>query len=269
MKAKLFRSALLCLLPLLLIACGGGVTGDANNYVVVEKQTLINLNEVQVTEVKLEESAWVVIYQSTGPQQLQGGSDDIIGVKSLDAGEYGPVAVELDRDVVDGELLYAELRKDAGLVGQFEPLGLDTVISQSATTAASFFVYLSEEPFLNLGSGEIHNNNFIVDKVVTRNQNWIVAYTYDEDAENNLGTLVSFHKLEPGHHRNVELALNLGGKSGIDLAVGNKLVIALYENTVDEADEDSFDSVNDEIVVAQGLPMLQSTELSLISSGIN
>lgn len=266
MTTKIFKAIILSLLPFLLIACGGGVTGDAKNYIVIEDQSLIDLNKVIVSEVKLEDDAWIVIYESTGPQQVQGDTTHILGYKFLSAGEYDSVEVALEnRSVVHGELLYAELRKDGGVLEQFEPEGQDTVISQNAVNSVSFLVYFSDEPYLNVGSGEIHKNEIIVSKAIANRQSWVIAYAFDENAENNLGSILAIQKLESGHHQNVKLALNLEGKSVASLVDGDTLLIALHENAIDNPIDDTFDPENDALVLSQGQPVINSVQIHFVS----
>jgi hypothetical protein len=265
MTTKIFKAIILGLLPFFLIACGGGVTGDAKNYIVVEDQTLIDLNKVEISEVKLEEPAWIVIYESTGPQQVQGDANHVVGKKSLSAGEYDSIEVPLERNIVNGELLYAELRKDAGVIEKFEPETQDTVISQTSINSVSFLVYLSDEPYINIGSGEIHKSKIIVSKVITNRSSWMVAYAFDENAVNNLGSILSIRKLEPGHHQDVELAFNLEGKSAASLSDGDRVLIALHENTVDTSTDDSFDIENDPLVLSQGQAVIGAVDVVFVA----
>ena len=102
MKSSIFKLLIINALSLMLIACGGGTAGNSNNYIVVENQTLVNLKQVQISEAKLEAPAWIVIYESTGPLEVQGDVNHIIGIKLVEAGEFNDVEVPLDRSVVNG-----------------------------------------------------------------------------------------------------------------------------------------------------------------------
>ena len=258
MIGKLVRLIGVCILPLTLIACGGGVTGDANNYIVVEDQTLIDLNKVQIAEVSLKDAAWIVIYQSRGPQNAQGNSSDIIGHKSLDTGSYGPVEVDLDRDINDGELLYAELRQDSGVIGEFDPQ-TDPLITQNAVTSVSFLVNSMKTAYLDAGTGEIHKNSLIVKKVIAEKQSWLVLRNYSESASDHIGNdILAMTKLEQGNYSDLALDLVQTGKGQAALNVGEKAVLALYENTTYSEQDDTFDPVSDTLVSVNGNPVVES-----------
>lgn len=254
MISNIIRPFFVCLLPFFLVACGGGTTGDASNYLVVEDQKLTGISEVEVSEIHLEQTAWVVVYESKGPQETQGGLENIIGKESFESGKFENVKVSLDRELIDGELLFIELRRDRGTIGEFDT-ATDSLISQSSVTSVAFRVFHSLEPYIDLGSGELVNNSLIVDNAIADQDSWLVAYTFDEEAAHNMGVKIGAVRLDQGYHQNISLDL-LSGK-GISLDDGEKIVVALHLNHTDLGEFDEFDTDNDSLLTSQGEEVLQ------------
>ena len=259
MIEKVMKIIGIFVLPLMLIACGGGVTGTSDNYIVVNDQVVSYLKQVEIADVSLKEPAWVVIYQSRWPQNTQGGASDIIGETRLAAGTTGPIDVTLDRDVVDGELLYAELRQDTG--GDFD-VAVDPLITQNAVTSVSFLVHHQTTASLDPGTGEIHKNSLIVKNVTAETQSWLVLYTYSQTAPNHIGSKILATKIEKGQHSDQVLdlsAVGVGKNQPALPADGENVVLALYENT-DQGD--SFDANTDALVKVNGSPVVKVFQIT-------
>jgi len=243
----------------LLIACGGGVTGDAENFITVNDQTLVNLDTITISSASLQQSVWVVIYEA---DQLGSKSDVILGKKSLSADEYENITISLDRDVNNHETFYAELRKDSGLIGIYEPDTLDSVISQSAVTAISFTASFSTTPYISVRDQEIFENSITVSKVVSDQSAWLVAHRYDENSANNLGESVGHQKIAESNGKYpLHSANEIIGVGASQLNAGEVLMIALYDNAND-VEGDNFNQQEDNLITVDGSPVV--AQLTLI-----
>ncbi len=261
MKSKKYGYFSVFCLVVLLHACGGGVTGDAKNYVSVDDQTLINLNEISLAQVSLQEPAWVVVYESAGPHQAQGNLDHVIGLLALDPGSYQDLKVSLDRDAVDGETLFIELRKNAGDLQRFEPQGPDGIISQASVSSVGFTVSHYKKPYLSAEDAVIANEHLLVDKVITDRDSWLVAYTYDETAADKLGSVIGVKRLlRPGHCENADVFLLLGKST--QLNDGDKIVVALFANMEDMGQADDYDPTMDVLLENDGQKLIQVKPVS-------
>jgi len=264
---KLSRVAIIALAPLYLIACGGGVTGDSDNFITLKDQTAVELNEINIANVTLNTNVWVVIYEQDSLLERKG--DKVLGQRPLASGEYDNVTVTLDRDVTHGEILYAELRRDDGNVGVYEP-SIDSVISQSATTAASFVVNYSTIPYIAVNDQQISsagNNTIQVKKVISVNAAWLVAYRYDANAKNNIGGRVGYQPIRhveesvlPIHQSKVNIGLE------VTLSAGDQLIIVLYEDKV--VDDGGF-SKEDDILLMNVDDTIMSARMTILDSSDN
>ncbi len=264
---KLSRFAIIALVPLYLIACGGGITGDSNNFITVKDQSVVELNELNIANATLNTNAWIVIYEQDS--LLERKSDKVLGQRMLNPGEYDNVTVTLDRDVTHGEMLYAELRRDDGDVGVYEP-NIDSVISQSATTAASFAVSYSTVPYIAAVDQQISSagdNTIQIKKVISLSAAWLVAYRYDESAENNFGDFVGRQQIRheegsilPIHQSKVKVGLGV-----TQLSAGDQLILVLYEDKI--VDDGGFSIEEDSLVKKDGDTLLFARMSILDSSG--
>ena len=81
----LLQSVIICSASMILIACGGGVAGDVNNFVVVDDQSVINLKEIEIAKVNIDRTVCVVIYDATGVLGEMKG-DVVLGEKKMKIG---------------------------------------------------------------------------------------------------------------------------------------------------------------------------------------
>jgi len=264
---NLSRITIIALAPLYLIACGGGVTGDSDNFITVKDQSVVELNEINIANTMLNTNAWIVIYEQDSLLERKG--DNALAQRSLTSGEYENVTIMLNRDVAHGEVLYAELRRDDGNVGVYEP-NIDSVISQSATTAASFVVNYSTIPYIAADDQQISsagNNTIQVKKIISVNAAWLVAYRYDENAENNIGERVGYQPIR--HLEESVLAIhqskvNIGLET--TLSAGDELIIVLYEDKV--VDDGGF-SKEEDILVLNVDNTVMYARITILDSAVN
>jgi len=265
-----------------LVACGGGVTGDSKNYLIVNDQNIIHLDEVIVDTVVLDTDALVVVY-AEDVANSGSKSDTVVGFKSLSAGSYNDTVIELDKllpnanskaivsnatldkkqsfgKLYDGQTLFIELRKDNGLLGELEP-SIDSVITQSAVSSVSFNVKYRTtpyiEPYLDDNGEYIVSDvdglsqrraveEIILRKIIVNANTWVVIHRTNEQGQPSevIGeTLVTIDQ-NSGHHSNVHIVV----KSKIEQIIdGNNVTSSVEiedgERLIIQLYEDSDDEI--------------------------
>lgn len=246
---KHLSSVIVLVSILMLTACGGGVTGDDSNFIIVKDQSIIHLDEVTIESATVDRNVIVVIYEAN-PLIQNAKTNTVLGYVALSAGQYNDVKIQLKRDASDNETFYAELREDNGTIGMLERDGVDTIISQSSITAISFGVMYSQSPYLEASLNE--NNKYVAStmfpqridlkKVIATSSVWLVVH------RNNSGTpsaILGYQKVDTGHHSDVSIWLQNA------LSDGDQLIIVMYENAEDTTN-DNFDIGTDQPVIFDG-----------------
>jgi hypothetical protein len=113
------------------------VTNTATPTVSVQDQDPSPLNRVVVQQVVYGARGWIVIHEDNA-----GAPGAVLGQTALMPGVSRDVAVTLSRDAVEGEVLYAMLHKDEGVVGTYEFPGPDAPVlnAMGAAIAPPFTV---------------------------------------------------------------------------------------------------------------------------------
>jgi len=257
---SLLRNCLVfSIFSLFLIACGGGVTGDPDNFIAVNDQDLTELNKINIDNIETNQKVWIVIYESGLNNSM---SDKIIGKQLVEGGQFQDVSIELDRDVLDSELLYAQLRSD-GDNNEMLDVGVnsqDNVISQSSLSAVSFIVRHSTDPFLAISDQSLKHafDDLIVEKVVAASPSWIVIHRFDDEKENNLGEIVGHEFVPQGHSSNLHIP-TMGNRTGLS---DEKVIVVLYRNVTPIAD-DLFDKDQDVPVELNGAQLSQIIDIQI------
>ncbi len=244
-KKMVFRLLVLILTSLLLVACGGGVTGDADNFVVVDDQVVVNLKEITLTKASVKQTVCVVVLNSSIIDGSKGSL--VLAEKTLEEGEYNDLKVSLSRESKDNESMYVELR--AGACGD-EAGGTvtsDVLISQGSVSAVEFMLTRSTEPFVEANDQTMSNvggNAVMIHKVIANSSFWLVVHRVDETQANNLGDILGYQLVSVGHSSAVRVALMT------ELTSNTQMTATLYSNTVDVALEDEdFDEFADVLVM--------------------
>ena len=213
---------------MLLVACGGGVTGDANNFVVVDDQTVVELSQINLKRANVDKTVCVVIYDLN--QITDDVGTTVIGEKTLEPGDYENVTVPLFRESKDNESMFAELHEGSCALDSEVETTSDVVITQNTVSAVRFIITRSTAPYIEVNPQTI-TNIFNVTKVVAGQSSWLVVHRYD--VENTLGDVVGYQLIEPGHMSDVKVTLQEG------LADTEELIVALYSNS-NVVTEDDF-----------------------------
>lgn len=247
----IFRSMVALFASLLLVACGGGVTGDANNFVVVDDQTVVELNQITLAKASVDREVCVVIFEQD--QITNGVGTIVIGEKTLEPGEHENVIVPLLRESKNNESMYAELHEGSCASDTDTETTSDVVITQNTVSAVQFIITRSTVPYIDVNPQSIANV-FNVTKVVADQSSWIVVHRYDANAENTLGDVVGYQLIPAGHASDVKVTLQEG------LENTEELIVALYLNSNVVTEED-FLPVEDVLI--------EATISSIIEVGIN
>ena len=225
----IFRSIVILFASLLLIACGGGVTGDANNFVVVDDQTVVDLNQISLSKASVEQTVCVVIYELD--PITNGVGTMVIGEKTLQQGDHENVIVPLLRESKNNEAMFAELHEGSCASDTDAEATSDVVITQNTVSAVQFIVTRSTAPYIEVNPQSIANI-FNVSKVVASQSSWLVVHRFDADAENTLGDVVGYQLIATGHASDVNVTLQEG------LSETEEFVVALYLNSNELIEED-------------------------------
>jgi len=237
-----FKASILFIPLTFIVACGGGVVGDPDNYVVVEDQTVIDLKKITLATVSTKRTVCVVIYDSAvNDNKIKGVT--VIGEKTLEPGEYTNVEVTLMRDSQEsGETMYIELHDGSCASDSDTETTSSSVIAQGSVSAVSFFVAGSSVPYIESVDQTVSNVSLLhVKKVITNKSSWLVVYRYDATAENGIGERIGFQLVEQGHSSDVAISLSE------TLENADELVVALHENKEVLSDE-NFDAANDALI---------------------
>jgi len=246
-----------------LLACGGGTDGNkllgddsANNIIVIGDQTVVDLKKITLSNVTLEQNVCVAIYEAVAGN-ASSMSNKVIGDKTLTAGQYNNEIIELDREILDGEMLFAQMHEGSckGDDGVIETSSV--VISQNSVAAVGFKIERSTVPYVQAENQEAANLYQIdVEKVIAESSAWLVAHYFDSQAADNLGGIAGYQLVDSGHSSDVSIFLNYG------LEDGDEIVIALYENAFVTADEDFNDA--EDILVSNSISETLSIKVSPI-----
>ena len=239
---------------LLLVACGGGVTGDSKNFIVVKDQSVINLNAITISEVHVDQTVCIVIYENLDAvMPLQGGV--VLAKSTVLKGDYSDLELQLGKESLDGEVMFAELHQgacddDSGVV----------ITQVGGSPSLDFIVTRSTTPYIDVkvkdGDVQLLDEKLIVKKIVANKPTWVVVHHYDSETE-VLGDVVGSVLVQAGHYdsyahnkdieidRSVSISLQIARQGkGNGVEDGDELIVALYEDNVEfEAFDLSKDSL--------------------------
>lgn len=240
-----FRLATLISVSLLLVACGGGVTGDADNFVVIDDQVVVNLKEITLTKASVKQTVCVVVLNSSIIDGSKGSL--VLAEQTLEVGEYKDLTISLSRESNDNESMYVELRAGACGDATGATVTSDVLISQGSVSAVAFMLTRSTEPFVEANDQIMSNvggNAVVINKVIANSSSWLVVHRVDETQSNNLGDIMGYQLVDAGHTSAVRVALMT------ELTSDTQLTVTLYSNTVGVAlEEEDFDEPADVLVM--------------------
>ncbi len=220
------RIAIVLLLAMAVAACGGDDENNADNNgtsdagdvmmdsdqdagdtetdgdtptgqsIVASDQAADPANEVVVDEVSSDGDGWIVIHEQNDAGDAPGA---VIGNTAVTDGASTDVAVTLDRDIVDGETLYAMLHVDDPADGQYtfdgtqdqpeDPPALD---ADGEIVVDPFTVSLpaSNAPSVTVSDQTVDPaDEVVVGEVVSDGAGWIVIHEQDEAGDTFAGVI--------------------------------------------------------------------------------
>jgi len=263
-KFQIFLRTLVVLFASMLLgACGGGVTGDANNFVIINDQTVLELNQITLTEVNVDRELCVVIYESHELFENTKGTT-VLGELTVrpDDDNKTNVVMPLMRESKNNESMFAELHEGACAGDNGVEETSDIVITQDSVSAVHFIVKRTITPHIRVSSQSITKANlFNVSKIVVNQSSWVVVHRYDENIDNKLGEvigyqLVEYNSIDAGHLNSVEIRLQEG------LASSEELIVALYTNHVEVSEEDFIPS--EDVLIESALSERVDVEINAI-----
>jgi hypothetical protein len=164
-------------------------------------------NRVVVAEAVADAPAWVVI------RDLSGGMlGAVLGHTGIPKGTSHAIAVDLNRDIVDGETLYAVLHDDDGQVGVFEFPGGDMPVMETGggmgMVEKSFAVSTEAQahPSIAASAQSLSNLSTLVTvaQALSVGPGWV---TIHEDAAGSPGAVIGHARIVSGSHSNVAVTL--------------------------------------------------------------
>ncbi|MCB9786648.1 MAG: hypothetical protein H6744_08130 [Deltaproteobacteria bacterium] len=183
------------------------VAAPVTNAVEVANQGADPIDHVVVAKVTADVDGFIVIHEDDG----SGSFGAVIGYSAVSAGTTSDVAVDLDRQVVQGETLYAMLHIDAGTAGTYEFPGPDA----PATDAAGEVVV---EPFVVsvVEKVEVSDKGLLlpldpldqvtVDTVVAQSPAFIVIH--ESSAPDVIGDVIGYAPVPAGRSTDVVVMLD-------------------------------------------------------------
>ena len=205
----------------------GETMGDAAS-VTVENQTVASPDHVTVPEAVSVGPGWLVIHE-----QNEAGDSfaAVIGWASLEDGSNPDVSVELNRNIEEGETLYAMIHQDTGEQGTYEfgdGAGEDAPAKNAAGDVAvkPFDVSYPDAPALAVEDQTVAADaldTVTVPMGVVSAQGFMVIH---EDDGGSFGGVVGWAQLDSGVNTDVEVVLDRDVASD-----GETLHAMLHEDT--------------------------------------
>jgi len=202
-------------LAALFAGCGSGNSGtgmpQVTQSIAASDQTANPTNRVVVHQVKSEGAGWVVVHQANGATY-----GDAIGHTGVSSGTSADVMVTLDREVVEGETLYALLHDDLGQVGTYEFPGADVPATQGGQVVKDAFV-VHRPGVINPSIGANHqtlsqfSTQVVVASAVSDGPGWA---TIHEASGGSVSAGIGFAHLNSGANQNITVTLNRPAVSG-------------------------------------------------------
>jgi hypothetical protein len=184
---------------------GGYGMPQVTQSIAASDQTDNPTNRVIVTQVKSASAGWVVIHEANGST-----FGDAIGHVAVPSGTSTNVAVTLDREIVDGETLYAVLHDDLGQAGAFEFPGSDVPATQGGQVIKdSFVVHLqgTVQPSIVANAQTLNSlsTQVLVASAVSDGPGWA---TIHEQTGGTVGADIGHALLSSGTNQNITVTLN-------------------------------------------------------------
>lgn len=199
----------------LLAGCGGSDNGttmpQVTQSVAASDQTAAPANQVRVHQVKSQGAGWVVIHQASGATY-----GDAIGHTAVASGTSLSVGVTLEREVVEGETLYALLHDDLGQVGVFEFPGVDVPVTQGGQVVMDAFVVHrpgTVQPSIGADDQTLSqlSTQVAVASAVSDGPGWA---TIHEQSGGDAGAVIGHAHLSDGANQNITVTLDRPAVSG-------------------------------------------------------
>lgn len=265
-----------CALALFVIsACGGNGASTQPQLtpsIDAVNQSVSQLNRVVVAEAVADAPAWVVI------RDLNGGMlGAVLGHTGIPKGTSHTIAVDLNRDIVNGETLYAVLHDDGGQVGVFEFPGGDMPVMASGggmgMVEKSFTVSTEAQahPSITANAQSLSDLStvVVVAQALSVGPGWV---TIHEDAAGSPGAVIGHTRVVSGSHSNVTVTLDrpaLDGETLYAMLHVDAGVLGTYEFPgVDVPAQDAGMDVMDPFVVSVG-PGTPAVRLRLTNVGMS
>ncbi|WP_138431489.1 DUF7282 domain-containing protein [Fodinibius saliphilus] len=253
------------LLTLPIISCSDNGTGNDSNMedpatLSVENQGTSNGNMVNIPEVKVPESGWVVIHRSNsngdGPTV-----PDIIGKAMLESGTNSNIAIQLEESVSDSEKLWAMLHKDTGTKGEYEFTGGDSPdqpITVNENVLTKPFEIVQTDPAI-AAEDQVNKSNsggtFNVE-VDAAEEGWVVIHRSNSNGDGPMvPDIIGKAAVDAGSNGTVQVSLN----DEESVETGEKLWPMLhYDTGTDGEYEFDGESGLDQPVIFDGNIVLNS-----------
>ncbi len=189
----------------------------------VMAQTPLPANRVNISLVVAAAGSFIAVHEGDGA----GGIGPVVGVSAyLNTGVHPNVTVDLTRDTVAGETLYAMLHRDGDNNEMYQFPGPDGPVmnAQGMVIAPPFqIIGVAGDPaVMVVDQTATPPNQIVIAQVVTAVNSFVAMHEYDEQ-NGTLGRLVGLSApLPPGTHTNITVNL---GRNAVD---GERLYARLH-----------------------------------------
>ena len=184
--------------------------GTSEPFVTAEDQDATTLDEVSVRQVLYDAEGWIVIHEDDG----NGAPGDVIGNAAVTAGVNTDVVVTLNRDLADGETLYAMLHTDDGN-GTYEFPGADApVMKDGGTVTTPFVISLGAEPAVSVSDQTLStvSTEVTIDSVTALDDGFIVIH--EDDGAGNFGAAIGNASITAGATDDLTVTLDRPAAEG-------------------------------------------------------
>ena len=216
------------------------------NSLSVADQTISLTDRVLVASIQSSSAGWLAVYEDDA-----GEPGPLLGTLEVDAGQRSDVSVELDRALLDAEVVHVALHEDDPANGVFEytsngsddPIALDP---QGAALIKKITVTLAPlpEPSMEVDNQTLTQADVVAIKsLVAPVDAWVVIYDSPAGTRANIiGTL----KVSPGQAQDVQVTLDR------DVVAGETLYAVLH------GDDPADDNFTYTVTPTEDVPLLDN-----------
>lgn len=236
MIRRFLSLAIPCILALVWSGCEPGPLdpADFDNSITVSSTVTPSNGQLTISKIQIRENGWLVVYADNGSNAPLMTS--IIGKTPVVLGTTGNLQVVIDKDVANGQKLWATLHADDGETGVYEFTGLGSadqpIVDSTGVEVKRSFTISQATPAISTND-QVLTNGGVTLNLTAAEDGWIAVYTSNGGAP---GTLLGMTHVNSGNNNGVTIRLDTASANAVD--DGTQLWAVLH---VDRGSENAFE----------------------------